>query len=119
MDCMEEFLSCDGEFDIPIDYYVSIDLDGLPKLAESLGGVEVVLDRTPSGIGKKGETVTINKKNIDDYLRRRYDDGGGDDGRAARQQEFIEAVIKKFRRWARCRRLPSCSTTSSPIQRQI
>lgn len=98
MDCMEEFLSCDGKFDIPIDYYVSIDLDGLPKLAESLGGVEVVLDRTLSGIGKKGETVTINKKNIDDYLRRRYDDGGGDDGRAARQQEFIEAVIKKIQK---------------------
>ena len=59
MDCMEEFLSCDGEFDIPIDYYVSIDLDGLPKLAESLGGVEVVLDRTLRGIGKKGQVQRV------------------------------------------------------------
>ncbi|MBQ9941950.1 MAG: LCP family protein [Christensenellaceae bacterium] len=97
VDCVEDFLSCDGMFDIHIDYYASIDLEGLPKLASSLGGVEVVLDRDLKGIGKEGETVTIDESNIDDYLRNRKT-GGGDDGRAERQQDFIIAMVKKIQK---------------------
>ncbi len=95
MDCTEEFLSCNGQFDIPIDLYVSIDMDGIPQLVNTVGGVEVVLDRDLEGIGSEGETVTITESNADEYLRNRHT-GGGDDGRAARQVEFIVQILKKI-----------------------
>lgn len=98
MDCTEEFMSCDGKFNIPIDLYVSIDMDGIPKLVNTVGGVEVVMDRDLSGIGKKGQTVTITEKTADDYLRNRKNGGGGDDGRAARQVDFIISIFKKIQK---------------------
>ena len=96
MKCMEDFLSMDGTFDIDIDYFVSIDMDGMYKLADELGGVEVVMDRYVAGVGNKGETVTITSKNIDAYIRTRK--GAGDDyGRVSRQQDYIMAVAKKIK----------------------
>ncbi len=97
VDAVEEFISCNGQFDIAIDYYISIDMDGLPKLADAVGGVEVVLDRTLSGVGSKGETLTVTSENIDEYIRRRKGDGGGDPGRNARQQEFIVEFVRKVK----------------------
>ena len=96
MKCMEDFLSMDGTFDMDIDYFVSIDMDGMYKLADDLGGVEVVMDRYVAGVGNKGETVTITSKNIDAYIRTRK--GAGDDyGRVSRQQDYIMAVAKKIK----------------------
>lgn len=95
MDCTEEFLSCGGRFNIPIDLYISIDMDGIPKLVNTVGGVEVVLDRDLEGVGSKGETVTITEETADTYLRERYS-GGGDDGRASRQVDFIISILKKI-----------------------
>ena len=86
----------DGTFDIDIDYFVSIDMDGMYKLADDLGGVEVGMDRYVAGVGNKGETVTITSKNIDAYIRTRK--GAGDDyGRVSRQQDYIMAVAKKIK----------------------
>lgn len=98
MDCIEDFISCDGRYDVPINYYVSIDMDGLPLLADAVGGVDVVLDRDLPGIGSEGETVTITSENIDDYVRNRKDGGGGDDGRASRQVDFLMAFAKKVQK---------------------
>ena len=96
MKCMEDFLAMDGTFDIESDYFVSIDMDGMYKLADDLGGVEVVMDRYVAGVGNKGETVTITSKNIDAYIRTRK--GAGDDyGRVSRQQDYIMAVAKKIK----------------------
>ncbi len=79
-----------------IDYFISIDIDGLYKLADDLGGVEVVMDRTVKGVGFEGQTVTINSYNIDAYIRTRK--GAGDDqGRVSRQQDYIMAVAKKIK----------------------
>ena len=71
-------------------------MDGLPRLADALGGVEVVMDRTISGVGREGETVTITSDNIDAYVRTRKG-GGGDDGRAGRQVTFITEALKKLK----------------------
>ena len=47
-------------------------------------------------MGNKGDTVTINKSNIDAYIRTRK--GAGDDyGRVSRQQDYIMAVAKKIK----------------------
>lgn len=96
MKCMEDFLSMDGTFNVDIDYFVSIDIDGLYKLADDLGGVEVVMDRTVSGVGREGETVTITSSNIDAYIRTRKG-AGNDQGRVSRQQDYIMAVAKKVK----------------------
>ncbi len=96
MKCMEDFLSMNGTFNVDIDYFISIDIDGLYKLADDLGGVEVVMDRTVKGVGFEGQTVTINSYNIDAYIRTRK--GAGDDqGRVSRQQDYIMAVAKKIK----------------------
>lgn len=106
MSVTETFLSINGKYDIPIDYYVSIDLDGIFDLCETVGDVEVVLDRNLSGVGKKGQTVVINKRNIDTYLRNRKS-GGGDDGRAARQVEYVKACVKKIKEMGAVAAAPS------------
>ncbi len=97
VDCVKEFLSCDGKLDIEIDYYASIDMDGIPKLVDAVGGVEVVLDRSIDELGSKGQTITIDSSNVDMYVRKRKEDGGGDEGRNDRQQELIIALAKKIK----------------------
>ncbi len=95
VDCVKEFLSFDGKLDINIDYYASIDLDGMPKLIDAVGGVEVILDRDISELGKKGDKITITSANVDTYTRKRKQDGGGVQGRDTRQQELLLAIAKK------------------------
>lgn len=97
VDCVKEFLSCNGKLDIAVDYYASIDMDGIPKLVDAVGGVQVVLDRTIDELGKKGETITINSSNVDTYVRKRKQDGGGDPGRNDRQQALLVALAKKIK----------------------
>lgn len=97
VDCVKEFLSCDGRLNIDIDYYASIDMDGIPKLVDAVGGVQVVLDRSIEELGSKGQTITINSSNVDMYVRKRKQDGGGDEGRNDRQQELLIALAKKIK----------------------
>ena len=95
VDCVKEFLSCDGKLDINIDYYASIDMDGMPQLIDAVGGVDVVLDRDIKELGKEGDTITITSENVDVYTRKRKQDGGGVSGRDSRQQELLIAIAKK------------------------
>lgn len=94
MDCVKDLISCDGAFNIPIDYYLCMDMDGMGPLADSIGGVPVVLDRDLSTVGEKGEEVLITSSNVEEYLKNRKT-GGNDEGRGARQQQFIISFIKK------------------------
>ena len=97
LDCVKEFLSCSGRLDIQIDYYATIDMDGIPKLVDAVGGVEVTLDAALPGYGKAGQTVTITGKNVDTFVRNRKEGGGGDPGRNSRQQKLIIALAKKIK----------------------
>lgn len=115
VNCMKKVLSCNGKFDIDIDYYASIDMDGLPKLADALDGVEVVLEQNLDHIGKKGETVTITSKNIDEYVRNRYT-GGGDGGRGSRQVDFVIAAIKKIQAMGAIQAAPKLFNQASYIK---
>lgn len=96
MRTVENFLSMGGKFDIEIDYYISMDIDGLTQIADAIGGVDVVLDQSIPKVGNKGETVTITSKNIDDYIRSRKKTGG-DYARAERQQQYIMGMAKKIK----------------------
>lgn len=94
---VENLMSMNGEFEVDVDYFASIDIDALPKIAEAVGGVEVELNANVSGLGKKGEVITVTPKNIDTYIRDRKT-SGGDYSRAERQQRYLIAVAKKIQK---------------------
>ncbi|WP_028273555.1 LCP family protein [Atopococcus tabaci] len=85
-------------FDIPIDYYVEVNMKGLKDIIDAVGGVEVTPTLTFSYEGysfTEGVPVTLDGDAALSYSRMRYDDPNGDYGRQQRQRQVIEAVIKK------------------------
>ncbi|PHD75768.1 LytR family transcriptional regulator [Bacillus sp. AFS043905] len=91
MDTVENFL------DIPIDYYIKINMEGFKDIVDAVGGVTVQndLDFTSDGIHFAKGTHTLNGKEALAYSRMRHDDPSGDFGRQSRQRAIIEAVIKE------------------------
>lgn len=91
MDTVENFL------DIPIDYYMQINMEGFKDIVDSVGGVTVNndLDFTYVGVHfPKGE-VTLNGEKALKFSRMRYEDPRGDFGRQLRQRLIIQAVLKE------------------------
>ncbi|WP_045518909.1 LCP family glycopolymer transferase [Neobacillus niacini] len=91
MDTVENFL------DIPIDYFVQINMEGFEDIVDAVGGVTVQNDldfsvgefKFPIGELKlNGEKALI-------FSRMRYEDPRGDFGRQTRQRQIIQAVIKE------------------------
>ncbi|CAN7196481.1 LytR family transcriptional regulator [Peribacillus frigoritolerans] len=91
MDTVEKFL------DIPIDYYMKINMEGFKDIVDAVGGVTVQngLDFTSDGIHFAKGTHTLNGIEALAYSRMRHDDPSGDFGRQSRQRAIIEAVIKE------------------------
>ncbi|NMO79274.1 polyisoprenyl-teichoic acid--peptidoglycan teichoic acid transferase TagU [Niallia alba] len=91
MDTVENFL------DIPIDYYMQINMEGFQDIVNAVGGVTVNndLDFTYEGVHFKKGTLTLNGEDALKFSRMRYDDPRGDFGRQLRQRMIIEAVVKK------------------------
>ncbi|MFE4425918.1 LytR family transcriptional regulator [Peribacillus butanolivorans] len=91
MDTVENFL------DIPIDYYMKINMEGFKDIVDAVGGVTVQnnLDFTSDGVHFAKGTLTLNGKDALSYARMRHDDPNGDFGRQSRQRSIIEAVIKE------------------------
>ncbi|WP_141432885.1 LytR family transcriptional regulator [Bacillus sp. 03113] len=82
---------------IPIDYYMQINMEGFKDIVDSVGGITVNndLDFTYEGVHfPKGE-VTLNGEKALKYSRMRYDDPRGDFGRQLRQRQIIQEVIKE------------------------
>ena len=89
MDTVENFLN------IPIDYYIQINMEGFKDIVNAVGGVTVQndLDFTNEGTHfAKGE-LTLNGDQALSFTRMRYDDPRGDFGRQARQRQIIQAII--------------------------
>jgi len=91
MDTVEHFL------DIPIDYYLKVNMEGFKDIVDSVGGVLVTNDQEFSQGGHqfaKGE-ILLNGDKALSYVRMRKQDPRGDFGRQQRQRQIIEGVIKK------------------------
>lgn len=84
--------------DIPIDYYVEVNMKGLEQLSEAIGPVEVNndLDFTQSGKHFSKGKVSIDHNNILPYTRMRHEDPRGDYGRQLRQRHVVTAMVKKI-----------------------
>jgi len=84
---------------IPIDYYVTLDLDGLVSLVDSIGGV--TMDVPVSFWGgdniriKKG-LQTINGKQAEAIVRERHSYPNADLGRIQTQRLFMQAAMQQM-----------------------
>jgi len=88
---VEQFL------DIPIDYYIKVNMESFKDIVDAVGGVTVNNSFAFEYEGEsfpKGE-ITLNGEKALKYARMRYDDPRGDFGRQDRQKQVIEAIIKK------------------------
>ncbi len=88
--------------DIPIDYYASINFNGVVAIVDALGGIDVdvklpidTLDSSDKRNGVKLEPgkQTLNGEEALAYARMRYQDPEGDIGRTKRQQQIVEAIV--------------------------
>lgn len=91
MDTVENFL------DIPIDFYLQVNMEGFEDIVDAVGGVTVDndLDFTIEGVHFPKREITLDGEKALLYTRMRYEDPRGDFGRQLRQRQIIEAVIKE------------------------
>ncbi len=79
-----------------IDHYAEIGFAGFRDLVDSLGGVDMCLDKAmkdpKSGADFKAGCQHFNGTDSLKYVRSRYVDGTGDLGRMKRQRQFLSAI---------------------------
>ncbi|MGG4505560.1 LytR family transcriptional regulator [Heyndrickxia sporothermodurans] len=91
MNTVEKFL------DIPVDYYIKVNMEGFEDIVNAVGGVTVnnTLDFSYGGYHfPKGE-VNLDGKKALAFVRMRKEDPRGDFGRNDRQRQVIQGVISK------------------------
>jgi polyisoprenyl-teichoic acid--peptidoglycan teichoic acid transferase len=91
MDTVENFL------DIPIDYYMKVNMEGFKDLVDAVGGVQVQndLDFSQDGFHFATGEINLNGEKALSYTRMRHEDPRGDFGRQTRQRQIIQGVIKE------------------------
>jgi LCP family protein required for cell wall assembly len=83
---------------VRIDHFVAIDFDGIIKVTDDLGGVDVVVAKTTSW-GPYTFPAGVNHLNGDQarwYLGQRHGLQGGDFDRVKRQQQYLRAMFGKL-----------------------
>ena len=83
--------------DIPIDYYVKINMEGFQDIVDAVGGIQVQnnLDFTNDGHHYTKGLINLNGEEALSFVRMRYDDPNGDFGRQERQRQVVQGVINK------------------------
>lgn len=88
--------------DVPIDYYVTVNMQAFIDVIDSIGGVELTPTLTFRQNGsqfEEGKTETFNGVDAINYVRMRKQDPEGDVGRGRREQQVLQAVIDKAVSW--------------------
>jgi len=91
------------DFGVPVDHYIVIDVQGLKKVFEVLGPVEILIEKPMHYRDRAGRLNIalepgVNKLDaaqLEEYVRYRHD-AKGDIGRIDRQQWFMRQVKKKL-----------------------
>jgi LCP family protein required for cell wall assembly len=83
--------------DIPIDYYVQVNMESFKDIVDAVGGVTVKNDLAFSYGGTDFPVGKIELSGTEalNYTRMRYDDPNNDFGRQKRQRDVIQGVIHK------------------------
>ncbi|WP_125571379.1 LCP family protein [Lacticaseibacillus songhuajiangensis] len=84
---------------LKIDYYVTVNMGGLSKIVDAVGGVDVDVPFSWSDPSHDGGTFKKGKAHLNgaralQFARMRYKDPDGDNGRQRRQQQVIMAIVK-------------------------
>lgn len=85
-------------FDIPVDYYVDVNMQGLTDIIDTFGGIEVIPNFTFTQGGyyfTEGVPIQLDGASALEYSRMRKQDPQGDYGRQERQRQIIEASLQK------------------------
>lgn len=88
--------------DIPIDYYIKVNMEALSDMVDALGGITVTnnIQWVDEGyykqgyLFKKGE-IELNGPKTLGFVRMRHLDPRGDFGRNEREREVLQAIISK------------------------
>ncbi|WP_226086030.1 LCP family protein [Mesobacillus sp. S13] len=85
--------------DIPIDYYVQVNMEGFKDIVNAVGGVTVTNDLTftEGGHDFNQGKIDLNGEEALAYVRMRKEDPNGDFGRQQRQRQVIQGVINEGR----------------------
>ncbi|MEK5066205.1 polyisoprenyl-teichoic acid--peptidoglycan teichoic acid transferase TagU [Cytobacillus sp. FSL R5-0596] len=83
--------------DIPLDYYIKVNMEGFKDIVDAVGGVTV---NSSLAFNQNGYQFTKGSNNLDGdaalaCVRMRKQDPHGDFGRQDRQKQIIQGVIKK------------------------
>jgi len=93
----ESINTVENFINVPIDYYVQVNMEGFKDIVDAVGGIDVdnqyafELD----GVTLKTGPQHLNGTKALQYARMRKDDPRGDFGRAERQREVISKIIEK------------------------
>jgi LCP family protein required for cell wall assembly len=85
-------------FDIPVDYYVSVNMESMQQIVDAVGGIEVVPPLTFSQAGyqfSEGQATHMDGAKALEYSRMRSNDPAGDYGRQYRQRQVLEGTMKQ------------------------
>lgn len=88
-------------YDLPIHGYVAVNMDAIPIINDTVGGVEVTVLEDLTWVSEKlkqGERITL--KGMDAYNYVRFRDEGVFEsarGRLARQQQYLSAFAQKLK----------------------
>ncbi|MDE5415833.1 LCP family glycopolymer transferase [Alkalihalobacterium chitinilyticum] len=91
MDTVENFLG------IPIDHYISVNMEGFKDIVDAVGGVKVenTFSFNYEGFNFPQGELFLNGEKALAYSRMRYDDPRGDFGRNDRQRQVIHGIIQE------------------------
>lgn len=94
--------------DMPIDYYVEVNMEGFETVVNILNGVDVnnafAFDYGGTSFAKG--PLHLNGELALKYSRMRYDDPRGDFGRNDRQRQIVKDVIRRAAKWNNAFDLP-------------
>lgn len=84
-------------FDVPVDYFVSVNMDSMQQIVDAVGGITIV---PPMSFTQgsyqfvEGQSTHMGGSQALAYSRMRADDPDGDYGRQHRQRQVIEGTMK-------------------------
>lgn len=86
-------------FDIPVDYYVSVNMESMQQIVDAVGGITVhpPLNFSQGGYQfVEGQATHMDGSKALEYSRMRSSDPEGDYGRQFRQRQVLEGTMKRI-----------------------
>lgn len=92
--------SVENFLQIPIDYYIKVDMEGFSSIIDSLGGVTVdnKMRFEYGGYTFDPGVLNLNGDEALSFSRMRFEDPKGDLGRNSRQREVLKGILNKVLR---------------------